>query len=477
MKLILKFFLYLFAASLIMTSIFFLRVSPSIKIWENYKVLYFPTEITHNQIKSAIGNDDFLEQIIFSNEDYHHAWINRMMPGKDPVTVRGFSYSALRDFFFYDRSGQFKIIYVPDDISKSVINILNKSELTFGTDSVTHYPYLYPAVCFAVIVLLTVFGKISFFHSIGAIPLILFTLWCPFYSSAASSVCILFAFYVAEQYSNKKYAIKSAIVNPIIILSTAFAAFSIGVGGIRLSFLFCATIASCFLLWISVKYAEEIYASTCHFHYIPILTSRNISKYKRFKIYSVATLAAAAVIMTVFFFMSSGIIRSIGDEGLYLPSPSEYTTEEGINSASYSELKELRYVGKDEYPDAADFIDEYWLNVRLQYIKLSDTDVSMEVSPGDVISIPSYTEGSGGIKAGQRIIETFDDTFLQKVTDAFIENGGAEKFVASNGKLFSTTYKKAGDTSHDVNSILSIISLFVLFVILLTLRLIKGRKK
>ena len=66
---------------------------------------------------------------------------------------------------------------------------------------------------------------------------------------------------------------------------------------------------------------------------------------------------------------------------------------------------------------------------------------------------------------------------MDKVSDAFIKNGGAEKFIAANEKLFATTYKKAGDTSHDMNSMLSIISLFVLFVILLTLRLIKGCKK
>ena len=82
-----------------------------------------------------------------------------------------------------------------------------------------------------------------------------------------------------------------------------------------------------------------------------------------------------------------------------------------------------------------------------------------------------------GIHMEQRIIETFDDSFLQKVTEAFIENGGAEKFLATSDKVFTTTYKKAGDTSHDLNSMLSIISLFVLFVILLTLRLIKGCKK
>ena len=222
-----------------------------------------------------------------------------------------------------------------------------------------------------------------------------------------------------------------------------------------------------------------IYDSTCHFHYMPILTSKNIGKYKRITIQSVSTVAAVAVVLTVFFFMSSGIIKSIGDDGLYLPSPSEYTTEEGINSASYSELKELRDTDNDEtkYPDAADFIDEYWLNIRSQYIKLYDSDVSTEVSVGDVISIPSFTESDGGIKAEQRIIETFDDSFLDKVSDAFLKNGGAEKFIASNEKLFATTYKQAGDTSHDMNSMLSIISLFVLFVILLTLRLIKGCKK
>ena len=479
MKLIVKFFLFLFAASILMTVVFFLRISPSIKIWENYKVLYFPTEYKNTEIIDAIGNTDFLNQIIFEDPEYHHAWNNRMMPGSEPVTVRGFSYNDLRDFFFYDKSGSFKIIYVPDDISKAVINSLNKSGITFGTDSVTHYPYLYPIVCFVVIILLTIFGKISFLRLICAIPLVLFALWCPFYSSAAGAVCILFAFYAAEQYTGKKYGIKSTLLNPVVILCTAFSFLSVAIGGVKLLLLFSAAVLSCILLYVSVKYAEMIYDSTCHFHFMPILTSKNIGKFKRVTIRSVSTGAAVAVVLTVFFFMSSGIIRSIGDDGLYLPSPSEYTETEGINSVSYTALKELRDIEnyENQYPDAADFIDEYWLNIRSQYIRLFETDVSTEVSVGDVISIPSFMESDGGIKAEQRIIETFDDSFLDKVSEAFIQNGGAEKFIASNEKLFATTYKKAGDTSHDMNSMLSIISLFVLFVILLTLRLIKGCKK
>ena len=63
MKLIVKFFLFLFAASILMTVVFFLRISPSIKIWENYKILYFPAEYKNTEIKNAIGNADFLNQI------------------------------------------------------------------------------------------------------------------------------------------------------------------------------------------------------------------------------------------------------------------------------------------------------------------------------------------------------------------------------------------------------------------------------
>ena len=176
MKSVLKFFLFLFAASILMTAVFFFRISPSIRLWENYKVLYFPVEYTSEEIFASIGNEAFLDSLIFEDPDYHHAWTTKFSPEMEPVTVRGFSYRELRDFFFYDKSGNFRIIYVPEEISKDIINCLNKSGIKFGTDSVTHYPYLYPAVCFAVIILLTIFGKISFLHSVCAVPLILFSL-------------------------------------------------------------------------------------------------------------------------------------------------------------------------------------------------------------------------------------------------------------------------------------------------------------
>lgn len=474
MRSYLKIFLFLLAASLIMTLVFLFRLQPSIMIWEHYKVFFFSSEIQQSEIRSAIGDEALLEGIIFEDPEYHHSWVNKLIPNQSISSIRNFTMEYMRDFFFYDKSGDYRIIYVPEVKAQDIIKMLKKSGLSFGTDSLTKNPYLYPVVCFAVILLLMIFGRISLLHILSTTPLVLFTLWCPFYSAASGVICILFTLYTAEQYYGKKYSASRIIRNPIVIISFVFSLFSIAAGGLRLSLLFLATLIACVLLWSAVSDIDKLSLSAYHFHYVPILTSKNIDSYKRLVLPSVFVLAAGAITLTVFFFISAGVIKSTGGKDLYLPAPSEYTREEQINSASYTELKEL---DNREYPDTADFIDEYWLNTRLQYSKLSDSYSSEEITPGDVISFPFYKEDSDGIHRELRIIETFDDDFLEKIKLEFEENGGAEQFLAEQGKLFSTTYKKAEDTSQDYNSVLSIISLFVLFIILFILRLVKGCKK
>ena len=485
MKLVLKVLLFLFTASVLMTLVFVFRVQPSMRIWEEYKVIYFPAQYSNDKIQAAIGDSSLLSRIVFEDPEYHHVWKNVIMPGCKPVESRNFSLEELRDFFFYDKSGDFKIIYVPDEISSDVINLLKKSPLQFGTDSVAQYPYLYPAVCFAALVLLSLLGRISFLHSVCAVPLVLFCLWCPLYSSVSGAVCALFAFYAAEQYAGRKHGIPKALLNPAVLISLVISVFSIATGGIKLSILFMMSVLACVSLWIFSKYIEMFSSSSCHFRYVPIITSRNIQPFKRITIVAVSSLAVASVVLTVFFFLSSGLIKSTGKDGLYLPSPSEYTVEDGINVSAYSELKELRAKEHEDVtdynaessPDIADFIDEYWLNIRSQYIRLSDSVLYDDLKPGDTISIPEYTEEKDGIRLSQKVFETFDDVFLDNLSEAFYKNGGAERFLSSQNKMFTTKYVKAGDTSHDVTSVLAIISLFVLFVILLTLRLIKGCKK
>ena len=485
MKFVLKGLLFLLIASILMMIVFLFRVQPSMRIWEQYKVIYFPSQCSDDEIRSSINDEDLLDLIVFGNADYHHVWKSLINSGSEPIEKRNFSMKEIRDFFFYDKSGEYKIIYVPDDIATDVINRLKKNSLSFGTDSVAQYPYLYPILCFSVLVLLMVFGRIPFIHTVCAVPLVLFSLWCPLYSSATGAICVLFALYTAEQYSGRKHGISKALLNPAIIICFVVSMFSITTNGMHLTILFLLSVASCISLWVSIKNIELLSISNCHFRYVPILTSRNIQPYRRVTIFAVSSLAVAAVVMTVFFFISSGVIKSVEKNGLYLPAPSEYTETQGINVSSYSELKKLRTIEQDintdsdvsNSPDMGDFIDEYWLNTRSPYVRLTDESSYYEIEPGDTISIPMFTEDAEGIHASQKIIETFDDDFLDRISEAFYQNGGAERFLSSHGKLFTTKYIKAGDTSHDITSVLAIISLFVLFVILLILKLIKGCKK
>ena len=485
MRFVLKGSLFLLIASILMMFVFLFRVQPSMRIWEQYKVIYFPAQCSDDEICASINDDNLLNLIVFGNTDYRHAWKSLISSGNEPIESRNFSMKEIRDFFFYDKSGEYKIIYVPDDIATDVINRLKKNSVSFGTDSVAQYPYLYPILCFAVLVLLMIVGRIPFIHTVCAVPLVLFSLWCPLYSSATGVICVLFALYTAEQYSGRKHSISKALLNPAIIICFLVSVFSIATSGINLTILFLLSIGSCISLWVSIKNIESLSISNCHFRYVPILTSRNIQPFRRVTIIAVSSLAVAAIVMTVFFFISSGVIKSVEKNGLYLPAPSEYTENQGINVSSYSELKDLRTKEQDiaidsdlaDSPDMVDFIDEYWLNIRSPYIRLADDSSYYEIEPGDTISIPVFTEDAEGIHASQKIIETFDDDFLERISEAFYQNGGAERFLSSHEKLFTTKYVKAGDTSHDITSVLAIISLFVLFVILLILKLIKGCKK
>ena len=69
MKLVLKVLLFLFTASVLMTLVFVFRVQPSMRIWEEYKVIYFPAQYSNDEIQEAI--DTYLNTYINAyGDDY-----------------------------------------------------------------------------------------------------------------------------------------------------------------------------------------------------------------------------------------------------------------------------------------------------------------------------------------------------------------------------------------------------------------------
>lgn len=471
MKHILKSAAFIISASLLLASVFLFRTEPAVRIWDNYKVVYFPVETELQQIIDVFP-DELKDLIIYENQDYRHSWSNPMYLQDSGISISRFSQKEMRDFFFYDRDRQCRLIYAPENVYVDVLNILKHGGLTYGTDSVSYYPWLYPSVCLAVILLITAFCRIPVPHALCGVPFVLFCLWCPFYSTVSSSVCIIFSLMICEQYAGRKHGVIQVIMNPVFVSSLVLSGVSVFLGGGRLALLSMATAACSIFLFLSISFMKKKSVESCHFQYVPMLTARNEKPYKRLKLVPVIVPAVVSIVLIVFFFMSAGIIKTSDTEGLYLPSPSEYTSTEGINTEAYSELKAMNREG---FPDLADFTDEYWLNERYAYSRISDKFTEDDIKPGITVSYPFYSESADGIHSAVKVIDSFDDAFMERLVSEFTDNGGAEKFLATQGNMFTTKYTKAGDTSHDINSILSIISVFILFLALLIIKLIKGK--
>lgn len=447
------------------------KIHDTVQLWKRYNIVYISTGYTESDIYSLLLSDG--AEGIISRENSHFEVRNNMLPTLKPYANEGFTSESIRSFFFNDESAAYFLFYVPEESLEQVIMTLNKEKIAYGIDATAEYPVLCPILCFAAFILLMLINRIDFTKALCLLPVLAVSYAVPFYSVAASICCFLFIFCIADIYDSREGALHAILKKAALYLVTAAGIASICFSGLKASLLMCAGIASSaiifYLRWLIIKTKKD----SCHFQPVNIITARWIDSGRRYNLKTLLSLAATCSCFLILSFLSGFTGPGIKTQDLLLPSPSEYTEQEGFTASAYDEISGKHAVGRN--PDLTDFLNEKWYAETAPYRKVNTTYKT--AAGGEKVTLPSFTETDGYIIENDQVLFTFDDAYVTSATDGFAEREGIEKLLVSQDSFFSTDYASTGKIEVSPLNIPAVAICVSCFIILAVVYLLKRHKK
>lgn len=175
------------------------RSVPFGKLWKGYSVLYVPVEDSDEAVLSCFAQAG-IENVTCLSGQYlpvlykAHSVEVSMIPFNPEAT----QYLNDRENYFYDKSGNYRLYYIPvsekNELSNCV-NLLRENGIDAGVDLSAPYPWIIPvlSVLFFLILLFLAADKIAF--SLSTFVFVLFTLCFPFLTSVSSSFIFMIYFF------------------------------------------------------------------------------------------------------------------------------------------------------------------------------------------------------------------------------------------------------------------------------------------
>ena len=444
--------------------IYILRVVPSVKIWDSYKIFYVDKSV---DIETVFSNSNLNSKIISkSNQTYPSS--SKITPIMGEYTLRNFTSKQLRDVFFEDMDSKYQLFYVKNDISKSVADFLNSQNISFGTDNNATVPIVCPIVCFVLTFLLWFLSKSKIRFLINKLPFILMAYAIPYYSVGIAICCFISFYFVADLYLVRKDWKSSFVKQPILLILGTISIILISLCGLRAILLFLFSLISSFsILYIFSSIPNR---NLYGFFMKEILPSRYLNKKKRINAKFFGLSLISVIVLFMFFIISSNFVSDISENNLFLPAPSEYTSEDLPSSLeeNYKSIKSninLAATNTEkksaELPNVFDFVEENWILQTYPY-QVLDLNFYKSISYGDVIRFPTFSKTSNGLVKQDSIdLFSFDEDFLSSSISEFEKSNGIEQLLVSQKPYTNITYSSGGKTETTI--LMWIVAFFGLF--------------
>ena len=446
------------AVLIIIALLVIFRSVPSGKLWNNYSVLYVPasanTGVVSNILKNA-GIKEYVsleEQhipIMLSENSVEMAMLKMGLYSshidKNNSDKSITDYLNFRNNYFYDSTGKYKLIYIPEEYKKNIdacIHFLEHENIEAGSDSSYSYPWLLPIIVSVLMIMLAFFSKNKLFFVFECLIPVLYVFCNPFYSSAAAVILLYIAlFFISNLLGRKgviKYLSKGLIVAFIIALSilSAFA------GSILSGVFFILTLIATALIIYLFFVIKEAHAKRYSFNPVFIRPAKMIQVFGgNGKI--VMPIATASIVLVILYFTFSNVTNSgltKKSKAIFIPGKAE--------------------VQAQELPQLEDFYRWNWDVVTLPYKSLN-----LNYYDDETVVFPDYIVTDGIITEKDDYLtydEGFKTSILKNIDDLDFES--IEKVIKVQGSDFTCGYVSAG--SYHV-SLFSIIMMFVCFAMLL----------
>lgn len=452
-------FVALFISILSLFILFIFKTIPTGKLWNGFNVLYVPTETSESMMIDSFSQSQISEHYELSNQYIPLKFTNfspEISMLKLNISSEEFSYLSKRQLYFFDKSGNYKLYYIPTEFKNNLnecVKILSKSGVKVGVDNSSSYPIFIPIVIFLLFLILLVFSKKKNVFFIGGLFLINFVICNPFYNTGVS-VCLIFLilFFISNIWKRKDFIIClfSKPFVPIVLFFSVLGSFSTS---IKTGFMFFIAILGIFNSLYVFSICENFVINKRSFIPVKIRSAKRISIYGKKQN---QTLLSCMIVVLFLIFISIFSNSSISDSKfakILLPS----------SNSSFQELVSLE-----------DYYEFAWNVSSAPYKSLNNKNQN-----SNFYQYPRYEEIDGKIVETMQI-RSFNESFKNQVFEEIdlLNFNSIEKVLKSQGKDVKIGYLST--SSYRIGFfgiIVMIISLSILLFIYISSIIIKGAKR
>ena len=424
--------------------LWFFRTLPAGELWNGYSVLYVPESVSENFVLEELELCGVNEVTCLSNQylplDLKADSCEVSLVSLNPQAM---DYLSRKNNYFFDKSGKFKLYYVPvfykAKLSQAVNNMNRKiSEGSCGVDSKSSYPILLPVFIFIFAVLLFVFaGKKILFGLLSVLPF-LYTISFPFLSSVIASLLALVVLFLVCNIFGRRDFLKILKRKYVFMVLTGFALVSCFSSGFVSGLVFIFLILSEYGILHFYRQIQIIRYKKSHFNPVMIRSSFAVKQYSGKENLVFGVMVLFTVLSFIFTVLINGNI-SESDGKIFLPS---------VSASQKS----------DSLPDLKDYY-AFDFSVRsFPYRSLNGDNLQGA-------SISRFTSEKGKIMQSTDFFE-YSEAYEERVNSKIdlLPFNAFEKIMKKQGSLFSAGYASNG--SHRLN-LFSIIISFIQFSVLL----------
>ncbi|MCQ2981178.1 MAG: hypothetical protein MJ178_00295 [Treponemataceae bacterium] len=475
-----------FSACCLLAAACALRVVPSARIWSGYQVVFFPNSQDLSFLnESSIGDlfpglvsdetscrSDAVTPPDFTVAEsvYHGMYI----PVMDPFNRDGYTSDTIRSFFFSDREGNYRLVYVPDAHFRSFCSLLDSKKIPYGTDSTVKVPYGGALTVLVLALVLVILVRVRWQRLIMLVPVCTMAFLAPWYAVSCTACTVLALVPFINRYWNRVQGGRLFIRNPLCIVFLVLLAGLLVLTPPRplLVSLLCLSSSACF--GFAVRMQEQWAAGTRHFSFTPIISGRFVTVDERQK-GGAAVLYSLSVLVLLSLSLFSTVGGSLSDrQDLSLPGPNRYT--DSITSVDgWNAFAD----GQDEvrYPDITDFVAELWQRQSYGFRRISQRN-DLFPQKGSAVTVSHFVEDADGVHVIQKDVLVFDDTYLNRSMEWLREHDSVAAFLLQGNATASTTYTTTGAftvTAADYAGILACITVAAGLCMVLVIRRARQR--
>ena len=432
---------------------------PSGKLWKEYNVVYVPVASEDSIVKAAFDQCEIKDVVSLSgqflplslNENSIEISMLRLN-----YNSQEYSYITRRNAFFYDKSKQYRLYYIPTEYKQKLSDAVSAIEargIPCGTDTSASYPWLLPFVCLLLCGMLFIFVKNKIPFAVSSIIPLVFLYSNPFYPVALATCLVLLCLFFSANVWRRKDAISWLISRRFIPAMLAVSLICAFAGSILSGLLYFVAAAGTAGALISVMTAEDWWRNRKIFVPVYIRPARRVSIFagKAFSSLSIVT-GAAVLLLSLFFLTSSGSVSSKVSK-LLLPA--------------YSSSK------AEELPQFEEYYKWVW-NVETYPYQSLNSDSSVQ----DKIEFIEFVENpeTGIIQTANKVM-IYDDDFKLDVYEGIdrLSFNSVEKVMKSEGNNFTAGYSALSSSHLNLfGIIMCFICLFLLLFIYISI-IIKKR--